>query len=561
MKSFGFFVFVFFILPYKTLTAGRVDIEVLNVGQGNCILVKFKEAQKEPRYMLVDIGSSSYKKEFSYTELISNFQKEGEEDSESLGSPTIPPSIKKRANPSLELEEREWRDTTRKKVRKKKVEEIPFLESLRNKLKKQPMEELSPIYVQTVVITHPDKDHYGWLTKLFKEKDDHIDHIIFGGVPEHYDESGELRLKEWIKIRLEKKTQIYFPAVSYEPIKSLKDIKLHEGRTWAEHTISPPGFKDALDFGEKVRISFLAVNPTHFKGNGDEILRMSSPEDDNADSLVLKITNVEFSAILTGDATEVTTTRIINNNYNNSDHLKTDILLASHHGSSTHGSNNEKWIKATQPKFVVISNGLLHGHPNEEAYENFKKSPRLTRVEEHEIFISESKKEGFSCNTQNPIFSTLTNGTIIFVLEENGIGIRTDEGTKKVKIYKGKNAEIEDKKERVETKEEENDIVFTPVSKKTKKFSKTKIPSFNLPPVEKEKEEQKTPENRKTLKKKVPKKQRAKEENTSEQEEKIKIESDNRRKTQYSNKAQVSNRKRKREEVEKTERKKTNRGK
>jgi beta-lactamase superfamily II metal-dependent hydrolase len=506
MRVILLFIVIIF-APYSPLTAGKVEIEVINVGQGNCILVTARHSQKPPQHMLVDIGTSSYKKEISYTEFIFNQRQEDEDmpNSESpdssFSSPTIPKSTMKKVKPYLQLEEGDWR---KGQERQKKGEEIPLLQDLRKKLgktgetkEKKSKESIQSIYVKTVVITHPDKDHYGWITRLFSEKEDHIDYIIFGGLPEHYDMSGDLKLKDWIKARLKEKSKIYFPAIQYQEIKSLEEVMPHKKRSWAPQKISSATFHKALDFGTNVKASFLSINPTHFMGEGNEILRMSTPEDDNADSLVLKIENGKSSAILTGDATGLTTTRIINNFHDKKEHLNTNVLLASHHGSSTHGSNNEEWITATQPEFIIISNGLLHGHPHEEAYDIFKKSPRLKRVTEHNILIAQSSAQGMMHKTQNPIFSTLTSGTILLdLLENGGIGIKinTDESAHKQKINIHKNKEdkkeTEDAIQEVSIIEENEKFLITPKkSSKTpqmESLSKHKALSLNFSSLESE---------------------------------------------------------------------------
>ena len=414
MKRLAFFVSFFLHFSYSTLIAGKVDIEVLNVGQGNCILVSFQHKHKNPEYMLVDIGTSSYKKEFAYKNIVYPTQEEAYDTLSPLSmsnfSPTIPTSTKKAVFPKKDLEDLDWEEKEKKTIEG----EDTFFQNLRKKLEKNLTEKkVKPdigkkimtryIYVKTVIITHPDTDHYGWLTKLFRDKDDHIDYIIFGGLPEHYDVSGDLKFQNWIKMRLEGNSKIYFPAIQYQPINSLDDVMPREGRTYAEQQMSPEEFKDALNFGENVQVSCLSINPTHFIGNGNQVLRMSDPEDDNPDSLVLKIENGKSSAILTGDATGLTTTRIINNYHGQGvECLNTNVLLASHHGSSTHGSNNKEWIAATQPELVIISNGLLHGHPHEDAYNLFKQSSRLKRVTNHKVLVAQSKTSGFMHKTQNP---------------------------------------------------------------------------------------------------------------------------------------------------------------
>ncbi len=188
MKRVVYFIILALLFPSRPLTAGKVEIEVLNVGQGNCILVKVHHKDKDPEHMIVDIGTSSYKKEFAYTKLVFSTQDAKPNiSSPSLirdFNPTIPVSTLKKVFPKKELDEVEWV----KKGKKAAEGEDTFLQGLRKKIEKQLIKEeekegtkeevkekeIPSIYVKTVIITHPDTDHYGWLTKLFCEKTDHI---------------------------------------------------------------------------------------------------------------------------------------------------------------------------------------------------------------------------------------------------------------------------------------------------------------------------------------------------------------------------------------------------
>jgi len=93
-------------------------------------------------------------------------------------------------------------------------------------------------------------------------------------------------------------------------------------------------------------------------------------KDNNTNSVVLKLTHTISgkSAILTGDATGTTTDQILEYNIGDKEekYLKTDVMLACHHGAHTHNSNNKRWIDATKPGTAILSCGLNQGylHPH-----------------------------------------------------------------------------------------------------------------------------------------------------------------------------------------------------
>ncbi len=483
---FSFIIYLLLdILLYNLAFAAKLELEVQNVGQGNCILVRVQQPEQDPQYMMIDIGTSSYKKEFAYTATVSPTKEEETQvpssPSESFIGQMTPLSIVKKINPKKDPDQKAWTKESKKKEVKEEKGENTFIQSLREKLKKKGQEtvetmeeeeQIPPIYIKTLIVTHPDSDHYGWIKKLFSEEEDHIDYIIFGGLPENYDASGEFGFKTWIGNRLKNNSNIYFPAIQYNPITSLEEVLPTSERTFAFHAYQKPkysmkSFKEALNFGEDINISLLSVNPTHFEGNGNIVLRMSDPGDDNTDSLVVKIKHKESSAILTGDATGLTTIRILNNYYEHKDFLLTNVLLASHHGSFSHGSNNDAWVQATQPEFVLISNGLLHGHPYDDAYNAFKKSPRLKKVPKHKVLVAESKKDWFLHTTQRAIYSTLTSGMIKVELNENGTIKLNTEKDQDTQILTSKKKPF-DQKKKVVLEETEETVLASPSPKKPK---------------------------------------------------------------------------------------------
>ena len=85
-------------------------------------------------------------------------------------------------------------------------------------------------------------------------------------------------------------------------------------------------------------------------------------EGGNADSIVLKITCGEISAIFTGDA-DLKTEEALLSQYGASQ-LDCDLYKVGHHGSNT--STGKAFLEAMSPKFALISSGKgnSYGHPH-----------------------------------------------------------------------------------------------------------------------------------------------------------------------------------------------------
>ncbi|ALV20680.1 MULTISPECIES: ComEC/Rec2 family competence protein [Carnobacterium] len=120
----------------------------------------------------------------------------------------------------------------------------------------------------------------------------------------------------------------------------------------------------------------------------------------NDDSIVIKMTMGDFSAMLSGDASSRVEEAIIDSGAE----LKSTLLLMGHHGSKE--SSSDEWIEAIQPGFSIYSAGLTnsYGHPNKETIERF---------ELHEI----------------PIYGTAEDGTVTVRVNPNGnYSIDTEKG-------------------------------------------------------------------------------------------------------------------------------------
>jgi len=485
----------------------KAIIKVHNVGQGNCITLEAKDKDGNSQYMIVDVGSTAFAKEFKLLDQTS--QQLTPPHSPTDRSTSAPGTIKK----SIQL------PATQKNTKGLK-------EGVQEEIRQALGQRKSAINIKTIIITHPDKDHYGWLSELLK-KDDMVENIILGGLPENYN----LKTLELLRDRIEG-TNIFFPVMGYSPIqvgedqaklhneigelinqrdrerklekketnKKIKEkiIELIKGDrftlavqacsneddgiivTDTKESVSKK-FQKAFAFKKSpVKIYMLSINPLHFQGKRGIVRCYDGDEDDNKESLVMKIVVEDSSVILTGDATQATINRIIDNYGRDSGFFKTDVLLASHHGASTHGSNSQEWLNLTHPKYVLISNGLSYGHPSEEAYKRFHEPVKDNLVKRHNVLVGKaverekggSYKEGTLHKTKASIFSTLTSGTITVGCMETGVKISTEKdgdiGLKEEKSKLIEERDEEENDEEVAIEEKGNNIFVTPKSSHSK---------------------------------------------------------------------------------------------
>ena len=91
----------------------------------------------------------------------------------------------------------------------------------------------------------------------------------------------------------------------------------------------------------------------------------SSYENENDYSIVLRVCLGESSLLLTGDATEISETEILEHGVE----LQSDVLVVGHHGSA--GSTSPAFLETVAPSYAVISCGRNndYGHPAERVME------------------------------------------------------------------------------------------------------------------------------------------------------------------------------------------------
>ncbi len=131
--------------------------------------------------------------------------------------------------------------------------------------------------------------------------------------------------------------------------------------------IDMPRFSEVLgeyDFGD-ARLKVLYPPPDFM-----EKAKTDSWRDENSNSLVIRVEKGDFSCLFTGDITSESEAELVTM-YGKA--LKSDVLIAPHHGSAT--SNSMPFIKAVYPDAVVISAGWRNRfhHPAPDVVKRYEK--------------------------------------------------------------------------------------------------------------------------------------------------------------------------------------------
>lgn len=110
---------------------------------------------------------------------------------------------------------------------------------------------------------------------------------------------------------------------------------------------------DVLDFGGGARFEILSPDRIHSNVNNQ--------------SIVGRLVFGEFSVLFTGDAEAPVEKNLLGQD------VHATILKAGHHGSKS--ANTEKFIRAVNPEFVIISCGMgnSYGHPHIRPLKTFRK--------------------------------------------------------------------------------------------------------------------------------------------------------------------------------------------
>ena len=295
-----------------------------------------------------------------------------------------------------------------------------LIHELRKKFKrKDTMRDI--IEVDVIILTHPLKDP-GLLMNLFKNDSDYVRHLYLTGLPESYYQQKNKQFFNWLKERSLKHTIIHFLALQKFTVDFLGTPETRKYKGSYFTSLVNEG-EQSLSLGD-VKVSVLAMNPTHCKGRRKTFLRMSTPEDIYSDSLVLKITHGSSSVILGASATNLTTDRVLNNYFDKPEALQSSVLVVSRYGSTLQGANNKTWLEKINPEYVIVGHGSQPTFEHD-VYKTLQTLPRLKNsLTPHEIEIQVPEVQTHSVSTG--IFSTLKSGTITIDLYKKHLIFKTE---------------------------------------------------------------------------------------------------------------------------------------
>lgn len=320
MSSYLFFSFLI------VTSAGLAfdEVNFYNVGQGHCAVAKSKKG-----ILIVDAGSSS-------TMGIDGIKEDSEKKYESLAN-KLYKSIEDYSSSS-------HASSSDKDEKKEKTTGSDVgLSSSHHSFLNVPI---------TFIITHADKDHLNLAKQL----------------AENFSKKTLTREARKIKFILGGSKTEYSSGEANKLLKFLeknKNIKIAYGSEFIQDDStllwSPPKTL-GLEFNSN-ELGFLSVkaiiNVKRPRGAPS-----SDDQNKNASSIVVKIIGKNGSVMIAGDKTKVQIQNIIASHRVKKllHNLKSDILLATHHGSAEDFS--AAWVEAVKPSYLVISCGTSsYDHP------------------------------------------------------------------------------------------------------------------------------------------------------------------------------------------------------
>jgi len=181
--------------------------------------------------------------------------------------------------------------------------------------------------IETIIVTHPDADHYGGLASVLDNYE--VKNIIkTDAVKEN---------KEW------KNFEEKIIDENLENVKSIYGMNIIFANETRLQTIYPFG-------------------------------KVENAKDSNENSVVMRLDFGENSFLLTGDITAKIENLLVNSGVD----IDVDVLKVAHHGSKN--SSSDSFLKATSPEDAIISVGAKnsYGHPHKDVLEKLKN--RLIRI-------------------------------------------------------------------------------------------------------------------------------------------------------------------------------------
>ena len=240
--------------------------------------------------------------------------------------------------------------------------------------------------IDTLVVTHPDKDHYNLLPDVVQ--DGTVDQVFKIGSKKDYK---IVSARNWLY--------------------GHKDKFITNGARFHDKAGFP---NEDIDCGQ-AEVYVLAWN---VKAKGSN--RNLGNHKVNARSIVLLFLLDDFEVILTGDAT-FDTEDAITARYGT--WLPSEVLKVGHHGSSTTSNHDANWVQKVQAEYAVVSasSGNTFGHPRQSVINRLEVFTVAEVAHPMRWWTGSSSHGGTAVDTPNyteAIYSTATSGNI--VISSNG---------------------------------------------------------------------------------------------------------------------------------------------
>ncbi|MCI0676137.1 MAG: MBL fold metallo-hydrolase [Phycisphaerales bacterium] len=247
-------------------------------------------------------------------------------------------------------------------------------------------DHLDQMHIDTLVVTHPDADHYNMIPYSLAPFT--IGRIVMIGDPSEYDATA------YVTSASQKSSHGFENWLShFDPSKvTVVDQDDIDESTAADHALFDTGEVDI----------YIVAAEIDDPGNLSPV---------NTRSIVLMVSFDEFDCLLTGDATFPTEDAIIAKYP--ADWLDVDVLKLGHHGSRV-TSTSPVWANTVKPEVCIASAAYtkMHGHPSHDLRERLE--PHTDTVNAHKIRWWNGKDSSYNLSDyKEATYSTARSGTIV----------------------------------------------------------------------------------------------------------------------------------------------------
>lgn len=245
----------------------------------------------------------------------------------------------------------------------------------------------------TVVVSHPDTDHFSYIHRMGLDWLGTTDQIWLGGDAAQRDPQ-QLALIDYFDnqhranaaprgIRGGFKNWVLNRETAIINGKTLNDIAppidMDQTERWGNHGTLAKSFAAC----NEASLETLVVNTPNTAAPANQVGLHR-----NANSSVVRITmdgnngqSNFYHAILPGDALGITEDAINHDDYIYSDIFSVNLIASPHHGSSEHRSNTT--IKRFYPDYVVVSAGTKYSHPHRFVVDGYKNNQHIAQTTSH----------------------------------------------------------------------------------------------------------------------------------------------------------------------------------